>query len=199
MERNVSEKAPDDFKQDADASTAEAIDALWDQLDDVLPEPPTRRMRGRLRRAIWLERLRHWNSGLSAAGMATALVVGLVLGRTLLAPAGPAASPPDYRLETRLLAGSTLAARLEAVVNLREADRLPPEAASALARVVASGDSSTGLQLAALEALVRHRDQSEVSALLTGLLDRAQANPMVEARLLELSGQAVPPPKSSST
>lgn len=193
-------KAPDTFKNEADVATAEAIDALWDQLGDALPEPPSGRLRRGVRRTIWMERLRDLGTGLPLAGMATALVVGLVLGRVLFIP-DPATVPDakDYRLETRVLSGSALSARLEAIVSLREAEALPPDAAAALARVVGSPDSSAGLQLAALEALVAHSRQDEVRLLLTGLLDQAQDNVMVEARLQEISGQSTPPPDRSET
>ena len=196
----MSEKAPEPFKTDADPATAEAMDALWDQLGDALPEPRSGAMRRRLKRSIWAERFRALGSGMPMAGMATALVVGLVLGRMLLAPEPLApATPNDYRLETRVLTGSSLSARLEAIVNLREAESLPPEAALALAQLVSSTEVSAGLQLAALEALVAHGRQDSVRELLTGLLEQNAGNAMVEARLLELSGEATPPPERSET
>lgn len=182
------EHLPAEFREGLDGAEARVFDTLWDGLDEVLPEPPSGRLRRGLRRMILAERLRAWGSGLSMAGMATALVVGLVLGRLLFVPVPPPTPDtpvPDLRLETQLLSGATTAARLGAIVNLREAQSLPGPAAAALAGLVANPDSSAGIQIAALEALLAHARQPEVQGLVIELLDRPQGNPMVEALLRE--------------
>lgn len=187
----MTDKLPEDYRESLGPAEAEAFDALWAGLEDTGPEPPSARLRGRLRRMIWAERLREWGSGLSLAGMATALVVGLVLGRVLFVPAAPVQEgPPDLRLETQLLSGATTAARLGAIVNLREAEQLPPDAAAALVGLVTSRDSSAGLQIAALEALLAHTRQPEVQAMVVTLLDQPAPNAMVEAMLREAGGTA---------
>ncbi len=197
----MNEKLPDAFREGLGDAEARAYDTLWDALDEALPEPPTARMRRRLRRTLRAERLREWTSGLSLAGMATALVVGLVLGRVLLAPNAPAQAPSvaaDLRLETQLLSGATTAARLNAIVNLREAEALPSPAAAALAGLVTSRDSSAGIQIAALEALLAHARQSEVQALIVELVERPTTNPMVEAMLRDVAGRDEEPNRGTT-
>ena len=184
-------KVPDEFSKGWSADEKAAFGSLFDELGEALPEPPSGRLRGQLRRAIWSERVRDWGSKLSLAGMATALVVGMVLGRVLFVPPAPAPGPepatPDLALETQLLSGSPVAARLAAIVNMRQAAQLPTEAAASLVALVRSPDTSVGMQLAALDALLAHTQDAQVFALLADLVDdNDRANPMVQARLREV-------------
>lgn len=182
----MNKSVPEEFRHAWPAAERKALESIWDALDEDLTDLPSARMRRRLRRLLWSERLRSMSGWLAPAGMAASLAVGLLIGRLMWLPT-PADASPDFRLEAKVLVGDTTSARLEAIVNLRRAPGLPEHAVVSLASVVRSHEASTGVRLAALDALLTHAGQVDVQAQVIDLLQQQADNPMLEARLREAS------------
>lgn len=181
----MNNQLPDDILSQATPSERAALTAAWDAMDAALPVPDSGRMRRRFRRMIRRDLYGHWSRTLHWAGMAAMLLLGMVLGHQLAAKNQPST---DLEFEARLLASTTSSLQLQAIVNLRNAEvDLPITAIDRLAQILDSDRATVGLRLAALDALVAHRDQPTARVLLHRLHTRGGQNPLIEARLLEAS------------
>ncbi len=179
---------PDDVREQSSHEEAPALAAAWDALDQALPEPPSARMRRRFRRLVRRELVRSWSPALPWAGMAAMLLLGVAVGRFT---ATPATEPLDLPPEARLLSGAMTGLRLQAMISLRDAGTdLPADTIEQLGRVLANADANMGLRLAALDALLAHRDQPAVRSRLTQARSAIEPNPMLEARLEETGAPA---------